>query len=338
VFRSLSRWLAVLLGSIVLLGLGLAGLGLFAVGTRHWFPGGAFHVRCGFQNIQGVEVGTRVRIQGIDAGEVVAIQPPGIPGDEVILRLRLNGRLRPLVRSDATVQILSEGLIGGKALEINPGTEAAGPAADEAQLGSRPTTELADVLHEVKTTLQKVRDGEGTLGRELLNTLQQTRATMQSVEKSGEAVRKLPIVRSYSKDAGTYLIRPDCERVRTVFAETDLFEPGRATLTSQGRQRLDDLVPRLKGNLRRDKAGLVVVACANPKTTADRLLARTVTEAQSTAVCTYLRDHHTIQKAGWITWRDVTALGLGTDSFPGESPEEHLPPGRIEILVFVPQK
>jgi hypothetical protein len=34
----------------------------------------------------------------------------------------------------------------------------------------------------------------------------------------------------------------------------------------------------------------------------------------------------------------VTALGLGTDSFPGESPEEHLPPGRIEILVFVPQK
>src|SRR5262245_32607086 len=53
VSRSLSRWQAVLLGFVVLLGLGLGGVGLFLVGSRTWFAGDSFHVRTGFKGIQG---------------------------------------------------------------------------------------------------------------------------------------------------------------------------------------------------------------------------------------------------------------------------------------------
>jgi phospholipid/cholesterol/gamma-HCH transport system substrate-binding protein len=338
VSRSLSRWQALLLGFVVLLGLVLGGGGLFLVGSRSWFAGDTFQVRSGFKAIQGVELGTRVRIQGIDAGEVVAIEPPTTPGSDVVLKMRLVGKMRSLVRGDATVQIVSEGLIGGKVIEIQPGSGQAAPVEDDALLASRPTTELTDVLDEMKTTLKDVRDGEGAVGRELVSALQQTRATMETFEKTGNAVRKLPLVRGYDRDAQALLVRPDCERVQTVFAENDLFEPGRSALTAQGKQRLDSIAEKLKGSLKHDGSDLVVVAHADPKTGGSAALARTLTESQSSAVASYLKDRHSVQKAGWVTWRDVTALGLGTDPYPGEEKGAKLPPARVEVLVFVPQK
>jgi phospholipid/cholesterol/gamma-HCH transport system substrate-binding protein len=338
VSRSLSRWQAVLLGLVVLLGLGLGGVGLFLVGSRTWFAGDSFHVRSGFRAIQGVELGTRVRVQGIDAGEVVAIEPPATPGSDVVLKMRIDGKMRALLRSDATVQIVSEGLIGGKVIEVHPGSTGAPPVQDEAVLASRPTTELSDVLEQMKTTLQDVRNGEGTVGKELVGTLQQTRATMETFERTGNAVRRLPIVRGYDKDPQALLVRPGSERVRMVFAESDLFEPGRSALTGPGKQRLDAIADKLKGSLKHDGSDLVVVACADPKRGDSPSLARAVTESQSIAVANYLKEQHSLQKAGWVTWREVTPLGLGTDSYPGEGKDVTLPPARVEVLVFVPQK
>jgi len=338
VSRPLSRWQAVLLGVVVVSAGGLGAAGLFLVGSRSWFAGDSFHVRSGFKAIQGIELGTRVRVQGMDAGEVVAIEPPATPGSDVVLRMRIDGKMRSLLRDDATVQIVSEGLIGGKVIEINPGSDRGEPVRDNAVLASRPTTDLTEVLSEVKTTLKDVRDGEGAVGKELVGALQQTRATMETFEKTGNAVRKLPIVRGYDKDPQALLVRPDCERVRTVFAESDLFEPGHSALTTQGKQRLDAVADKLKGSLKHDGSDLVVVACTDPKASSSHALARTLTESQSTAVANYLKDHHSVQKAGWVTWRDITPLGLGTDPYPGEERDVQLPAARIEVLVFVPQK
>jgi hypothetical protein len=246
--------------------------------------------------------------------------------------------MRALLRADAVVQIVGDGLIGGKVVEIHPGTDKAAPVEDNALIASQPTTEIADVLAEMKTTLKDVRDGEGKVGEELVGALQQTRATMETFEKTGNAVRKLPLVRGYDKDPQTLLVRPDCERVRLVFSEADLFEPGRSALTAPGKQRLDDIADKVKGSLKHDGSDLVVVACADPRAGGSAAMARTLTESQSTVVANYLKDRHSVQKAGWVTWRDVTALGLGTDRYPGEEKDSKLPPARVEVLVFVPQK
>jgi phospholipid/cholesterol/gamma-HCH transport system substrate-binding protein len=338
VSRSLSRWQAALLGLVVLLGLGLGAVGLFLVGSRSWFAGDSFHVRAGFNAIQGVEEGTRVRVQGINAGQVVSIDPPAVPGGPVVLRMRLDGKMRSLIRADASVQIVSEGVIGGKVVEIYPGSPEAAPVADDAALASRPTTELTQVLDEVKTTLKDVRDGEGAVGKELVGALQQTRATMETFEKTGNAVRKLPLVRSYDKDPHALLDRPGCERVAFVFEEAELFEPGRSALTVAGKKHLDAIADKIKGSLRHDGSDLVVVACADPKSGLSAARARTLTESQSTAVADYLKEQHSVQKAGWVTWRDVTPLGLGTDAYPAELKGPKPAPARVEVLVFVPQK
>src|SRR5438874_3879922 len=119
--RTLSPKQAILLGIVVLLGLGLASTGLFAIGKRQWLWSDTFHVRAAFKEISGVEPGTRVRVQGVEAGEVESVQAPNAPGGNVMLRLRLDSRLRPLIRQDGAVRIVSEGLIGGKVVEIDPG-------------------------------------------------------------------------------------------------------------------------------------------------------------------------------------------------------------------------
>ena len=135
--RSLSRWQAALLGLVVLAGLGLGGLGLFAVGSRQWLWSDTFHLQVGFKQVRGVEVGTRVRVLGKPAGEVVDVQFPSRPGGDVVLKLRLDAGVRHLVRADASAQIIGEGLVGGKVVEIQPGREESEPVADGAFIASR---------------------------------------------------------------------------------------------------------------------------------------------------------------------------------------------------------
>jgi outer membrane protein OmpA-like peptidoglycan-associated protein len=151
-----------------------------------------------------------------------------------------------------------------------------------------------------------------------------------------DAIKEMPIVRGYVKDAHRELVRPDCERNRQVFAESELFEPGQALLTAAGRKRLDDLGPWLNG-LKHKGSEVVVVAYAARGSSDEAELARAVCSKQAEVVSDYLISQHAIQKLGWFTWRKVTALGMGTA--PPPVPErEKLPPSRIEVVVFVPQR
>ncbi len=343
--RSLSRLQALVLGLVVLLGSGLGVLGLFTVGSRGWYGQDALSLRVGFREVRGVEVGTRVRLQGMDAGEVVALEAPAQPGEPVVLHLRLKGTYRRLVRADSTVRIVSEGMIGGKVLEILPGKSPgeSEPVADNALLQSETTPELSDLLNQVNSTLAGVRNGEGTLGklttdpeayRALVELLHQSKDTMTAVQQDAEAVKKLPLVGKYVEDPTGLLNRPNCERNRKCFAEEDLFEPGRAVLTAQGKQRLDELAPWLEG-LKHKGSEVVIATYADPKTAQPRS-ARTLTQQQSEAVCEYLKKQYAIQKMGWFTSRKVTPLGQGVN--PPPTPErDPLPAARIEVIVYVPQ-
>jgi phospholipid/cholesterol/gamma-HCH transport system substrate-binding protein len=355
VSRTLSRLQALVLGAVVLLGAGLGVVGLFAVGSRGWFGKDALHVRVGFREVRGVEAGTRVRVQGIDAGEVVEINPPESAEGLVVLRLRLKGKFRHLVRAGSTVQIVSEGMIGGKVLEVRPpgpGRPAADyrPADEDALLHSEASAELTDVLGEVGATLKGIQRGKGTLGKlakdeeayqaflallkKSTEAVDKSKETMTSIQRDADAMKRLPIVGRYVEDPVALLVRTNCERNRQHFAEEDLFEPGRAVLTAQGRERLDQIAPWLAG-LKHKGSDVVVVAYADPKKGTPQA-ALAVTRQQSAAVADYLKKQHGAHKLGLVAKRKVTALGQGVQ--PPPVPErEPLPPARVEVLVFVPQ-
>jgi hypothetical protein len=349
--RSLTRRQALLLGAAVLLLAGLSVFGVFALESRDlanygWFGRNTLHLRAAFDEVRGVEVGTRVRIRGIDAGEVVALTPPAQENGKVILHLRLRGDFRRLIRTTSVVKIVSEGMIGGKVLEVRGPPESddpGGPVADGDELKGESSHDLADVLGQVDTTLKGIKEGEGTLGMlardpraydALVELLHQGKGTLRSIQRDADAMSRLPIVGRYVEDPTSLLVRPNCERNRKVFAAEDLFEPGRAVLTEQGRQRLDGLAPWLEG-LKHKGSEVVVVAYADPKAISPDV-AREVTRRQSEAVCEYLTRQHGAQKMGWFSSRKVTALGQGTQPPPVDEPEP-LPSSRVEVIVFVPQ-
>jgi phospholipid/cholesterol/gamma-HCH transport system substrate-binding protein len=342
VSRSLSFLQAVILGVVVLAALGLAGFGLFAVGGRGWLAGDFLHIQVGFRQIRGVEVGTRVRVQGVDAGEIVGVQLPETPGQDVSLSLRLQGRFRKLIRTDATAQIVSEGMIGGKVVEIDPGTADKPSVIDGTAIASKRAPELTDLLNEAGGLLQDVRNGKGSVGKlltddqlyqDLVGLLQQGRGTLTSIQQDADAIKDMPIVRSYVKDAHKLLVRPECERYAQPFSESDLFETGQAALTARGRGELDKLVPWLEG-LKHKGSEVVVASYADPGS--DPKLALTLTQKQSEAICKYLVDQHSVQKMGWVSRRTVTPIGLGTVPPPVPDKDQLRPP-RIEVLVFVPR-
>ncbi len=341
--RSLSWKQALLLGLVTLLAASGGISGLFMIGDRRSQWGESFYLTVGFPRIQGVEVGTRVRVLGVDAGEVAAVEPPATPGDPVVLRLRIASRLAQLIRSDATVEIASEGVIGGKVLEILPGSKTAAVVEPGAMLASRATPDLNDVLGQVQSTLASIKDGNGTLGKlisdpeaylGIVSAVKQSEQTLTSVQQSVDAFKRMPVVRGYVEDPMALLVRPNAERNRQVFTPEDLFEHDRAVLTEQGQQRLNDLAPWLLG-LKHKGSDVVVASYADPHRL-DPAVSRVLTRLQSQSVCDYLMREHAVQKMGWLSTRKVTPLGLGGD-FASLDSDKSLPADRVEVLVFVPQ-
>jgi phospholipid/cholesterol/gamma-HCH transport system substrate-binding protein len=418
--RHLTRLQAIFLGLVVLLIVGLGTLGLFAIGDRHGLGSDSFHVVAGFTDIGGVEVGTRVRVQGMDAGEVEAILPPEAPGSPVKLRLRLTGKLRHLVRTDARVQIAADGLLAGKIVRLVPGGTEAAPIVDGAELAALSSPDLGaelaqaggklnDILAEVKVALAEFRDGkvaqemaratsrlnqvlaraddtlravqrgDGTLGKllksdtlyteltgtlaqvnsalddlrsgkgtvgqlvknneaytEAMQSLAEVRRMVVSVKQNADAVKTLPLVRNYVVDPNRELIRPNCTRLRKWFPEKDLFEPGRAILTAQGKRALDDIAPWLNEN-KQDGSELAVASMAGPDQNGD--FAQTLTQKQAEAVADYLKAHHRVHRTGFWWWSNRPVRPVGCGTHPPPVPEtERLPAARVEILVFIPEK
>jgi len=335
---------AILLGLLLLGGVALIGVTVYAVGSRKWFWNDSFHVRAGFDSVQGVEIGTKVRIKGMDAGEVIALEAPLSTEDQVLLRIRINGKLRHLVRQNATVQIVSVGMLGGKAVEINPGTSGAPPAEDDALLTSKKTAEITDVLDQVSRTLDQAVEGKGTIGmlsrdpqayESLVAALKSVDRTAQIIGHDAESLKKVPILGGYIEDPRALLDRPGHERNRKVFPESDLFEPGRSSLTGKGKGGLDRIGDWIDG-LKHSGSEVVVVAYADP-TASDADMARKLSQEQAKAVLDYLKDKHKVHKVSLVSWRKATALGMGIK--PPPVPErDKLPAPRVEIQVFVPQR
>ena len=419
--RQLSRPQAIWLGCWVAFALVLGGAALLVLNERAGWGNGSFHVHAGFPDIHGVEPGTRVRIQGMDAGEIEAVILPNNPGDNVKLRLRIAGKYRHLVGADAKVQIASETILAGKVVRILPGSPQAKPIDNNGELQAdvKPDlvegiaqaaiklnkllievdvamqtvrqnegsvtqdllsaakklnvvlskadaaldsidkgegtlgklvkneslyNELTETLLQVKSAIGEVRSGEGTLGKlvktneayaEAMASLQDVRRMVNSVKQNSDAIKALPVVRSFIIDPNKELVRPECKRSRKWYAETDLFEPGKAVLTAPGKKLLGEAADWL--NQQKDEGAEIVVASfAEPTQKPD--FAQTVTQKQCDVVIEYLRSQHQVHRTGWWWWSTRTIRAIGCGTTPSPLPEtEKLPAARIELIVFVPQ-
>jgi len=368
--RGIGRWRILANAGFALAVLALGGFGLYQVAGRHWKVQPTFRVRAEFATISGLEAGHRVRLQGIDAGVVERVVPPIEPGRPVELVLRIDERLRPLVRTDAVARIVSEGLVGAKVVELMPGRPESPPIADLDRIASERPVELADLLKKAADSLAKletltrsaeqglgdvnaiagtIRRGQGSLGklvqdetiyRDLVALSHRGERTLTALEENLDALKQTwPLSRYFDRrayrDRERVLFQPGSQRNSRALGADDLFEPGRSVLTPMGRLRLDE-VARWCKQASRPQSELVIAAFTDDDR--DQDLAEILTQEQADAVRKYLVEKHSIQSAGWFKRRKIAAVGFGIHTPRTLDPAtSDQPSRRVEIIVFTPQ-
>jgi len=143
-------------GAFVLLGLVLFGGGLFLIGDRRLLFAKQFELNATFGKVTGLQVGTRVRLAGLDAGEVLEIQIPPRPSERFRVRMRVREDLRQLVRSDSVPAIQTDGIVGNAFVQLSVGTEKAPVVSPGDTLVGMDPVELADLIQEGRATFRTV--------------------------------------------------------------------------------------------------------------------------------------------------------------------------------------
>jgi len=134
-----------------------------------------------FVNLAGLSNGAKVRVGGMDAGEVLAIGIPDTPSSRFRVEWRINAKLRGLVRGDSLVTIDTEGVVGGTYLSVRPGSTRTVEAASHATIPSREPVELSELLTHGNGLLN---DGQAMLkeiGGKLGGTLDTVSSTVSNV-------------------------------------------------------------------------------------------------------------------------------------------------------------
>jgi phospholipid/cholesterol/gamma-HCH transport system substrate-binding protein len=368
--RNIGPWRAAANVGFALIVLTLAGFGVYKVAGRHWRVQPTFRVRAEFATIGGLEPGHRVRLQGIDAGVVERVIPPSEPGRPVELVMRIDERLRPLVRTDAVARIISEGLVGAKAVELTPGRPDAPPVADLDRIGSERPIDMADVLKRASASMERldvlarsaeqglseinaiagsIRRGEGSLGKlvrdeaiyhDLVALSRRGERALTALEENLDALKQTwPLSRYFDRraylDRERVLFQPGAQRNSRSLGTDELFEPGRSVLTTIGRARLDEVARWCKKAVH---PGSQVVIAAFTDDDRDQELAEILTQEQADAVRNYLVTKHSIQSAGWFKRRKVASVGFGSHAPRTLDPvPTNQPARRVEVILFTPQ-
>jgi phospholipid/cholesterol/gamma-HCH transport system substrate-binding protein len=294
-----------------------------------------------------------IHANGLLGSKVISIQP-GSPDKGALADNRLRG-VRPFQVEEAVAEVR------------DLAREAKGTAAEVKQLATdaRGTVATANTfikgLDESNGTLAKLirdddlyTDARGTLAdmRKVLGRADKAvgslegeveglrgfvsdgRDTLKSMKQGSDALKALPIVRNYVEDATALLVRPTMKREGYTFPARDLFEPGTATLTAEGKRRVDEVGGWLKTH-KESGSEVVVVAYHDPKDAGTKpAVALELTKKQAQVVADQLTAGGAT-KLGTFSRRKIVPLGMGPELHPAEPDAKA--GSNLQILLFVPR-
>ena len=143
-------------GAFVIGSIALFAVGLFLIGDRRMMFAETFEVHAEFDRVAGVQNGAKVRVAGLDAGEVEAIELPTSPSGRFRLRMRVREDMHALLRLDSVASIQNDGLVGNKFIQVEKGTEASPQVPPAGTIMSREPFDLADMFERMSETLDLV--------------------------------------------------------------------------------------------------------------------------------------------------------------------------------------
>lgn len=178
---SYTRLIAV--GAFVLGGLLLFSVGLFIIGERRMLFENQFMVFAEFDRIAALQNGAKVRVAGMDAGEVVEINVPSGPSAKFRVRMRVREDLHPLVRTDSVASIQTEGVVGNKFVQIETGSDGAPRVSDNGTIPGQEPLDIADLLKQAADTIQMVTETVEQLRGDVIDTVRTIGDTAQNANE-----------------------------------------------------------------------------------------------------------------------------------------------------------
>src|SRR5260370_401454 len=172
----------IIVGIFVLVGLALLTLGICRRGGRLGGFGRDGDCYTEFKNVAGVSKGSKVKVAGMDAGQIVDVGVPDDPSSRFRVKFQINKSLHGLVRTDSVVTIATEGVVGGTYLLVRPGSSAALAAPPLATLPSQEPLDISKLLDRGMVLLQDADTTLKQIGPKLGGTLDEVGTTVANVD------------------------------------------------------------------------------------------------------------------------------------------------------------
>ena len=198
------------MGAFVIGGLLLFGLGLFLIGDRRMLFSGSAEFYTEFAQVSALGAGARVRVGGMDAGEVIEIRVPRGPGSTFRVKFKIIEKLFPVVRTDSVASIDTDGLLGSKFLLISIGTTALAPPGFT--LPSREPFEIGDLLGQIRKTVTAIDETVGEVKGDVTGATQTVADAAKHVDQIivsvQDPIAKITVAGSQiSEDVGAIIAR-----------------------------------------------------------------------------------------------------------------------------------
>jgi phospholipid/cholesterol/gamma-HCH transport system substrate-binding protein len=170
------------LGIFVTLGAALFIAGIYFIGQQRRLFSDVFSINAMFKDVSGLQIGNNVRFSGINIGSVENIEI--ISDTSVRVEMKIEKDVQKFIRRDAKGIIGSEGLMGNKVININPGTLGEKQIENNGMIATVDPVDMDDVMDQLKITTQNsasitgdlavivnnIRSGQGTIGMLFMDT------------------------------------------------------------------------------------------------------------------------------------------------------------------------
>ena len=203
-------------GLVVLLGLLLFSLALFAIASRTFLFSDRFIVKSRFNSVAGLRSGADVQFQGVSVGAVSSVALPASTGGLIEVTMGIKESARHLIHDGTQAQIKTEGLLGSMIVVlVNPPVVLGMPGPDAVEDGDSivgiDPFDLFEITDKALASVQRfeesatsferivddVRNGEGTLGKlvydpalynSMVATANETQRLMTNLGNDAEAL------------------------------------------------------------------------------------------------------------------------------------------------------
>ncbi|MDX1392995.1 MAG: MlaD family protein [Gemmatimonadota bacterium] len=181
-------WDQVRVGLVLMVALGLLALGVFFIGNVGDQFGQRYRLITLMESAAGISVGAPVQVAGQNVGQVVGVdfiapETRPVTGEAVAVMLGVNVSVRDQIRADSRARVRTQGLLGDRLIDIAPGSADQPILAEGDTLAAAPAIsyeellgQAADAIESLTTlsgdlteTLRRVADGEGSMGRLLVD-------------------------------------------------------------------------------------------------------------------------------------------------------------------------